>query len=40
MHIGVGPCENVLVLLERLLDVSRLTGFQEGTSISETIFSL
>ena len=39
-HVGVGPCENVLVLLERLLDVLCLAGFQEGTNISETIIPL
>ena len=38
-HVEVGPCENVFVLLECLLDVSCLAGFQEGTSISETIIS-
>ena len=39
-HVGVGPCENVLVLLERLLDVLCLVGFQDGTNISETVISL
>ena len=39
-HVRVGPCENVLVLLESLLDVLCLVRFQDGTNISETVISL
>ena len=38
-HVGVGPHENILVVLERLLNALCLVGFQKGTSISETIIS-
>ena len=39
-HIGVGPRENVLVLLEHLIDVLGFTEFQKGTNIGETIILL
>ena len=39
-HIGVCPCKNVLVLLERFLDVLSLLGFQKRTNVGEMIVLL
>ena len=39
-HIGVCPCENVLVLSEHLLDILSFLESQKGTNISETIVLL
>ena len=39
-HIGMRPCENVLVLSEHFLDALSLPKCQEGTNIGEMIFLL
>ena len=36
-HIGMRPCENVLVLSECFLDALSLPRCQEGTNIGEMI---